>query len=172
MTLYDSGAITYGKGLLGYYSFCQQSRPWTSQPVVVFAVVGVLMYSGGVQTYFASGCLLYGCTLYAARLEWRTVCSPDTTPPPHHCGVTDCCVLCHNSRNNTSISRRGAGTTSLFLVQCFPCRSTWQRKWRLGQATMVFFKINFRSGILGAVHKLRDRWKATSHLVLTVMRYW
>ena len=84
MTLYDSGAITYGKGLLGYYSFCQQSRPWTSQPVVVFAVVGVLMYSGGVQTYFASGCLLYGCTLYAARLEWRTVCSPDTTPPHHH----------------------------------------------------------------------------------------
>ena len=150
MTVYNSGASTYWQGASPLeLLFILPTESPLSWPVVVFAVVGVLMYSCGVQTYFASGCLLYGCTLYAARLEWRTVCSPDTTPPHHTTtALRGDWLLCtlpqqpqHHYNNNTSISRRGAGTTSLFLVQCFPCRSTWQRKWRLGQATMVFLKL-------------------------------
>ena len=93
-----------------------------------------------------------------------------TTTAPQHCGVTDCCVLCHNSATPQQQHQHQHQQERSGHYITLPCPLSTDPMFTVSKhltkevdtSKNLFILINFRSDILGAVHKLRDQ-QTTTH---------
>ena len=107
--------------------------------------------------------------LYAVRSQTGVTHSLQprhhTTTAPQHCGVTDCCVLCHNSATPQQQHQHQHQQERSGHYITLPCPLSTDPMFTVSKhltkevdtSKNLFILINFRSDILGAVHKLRDR---------------